>query len=77
MARTHPHAEAAYTVVTLADGTFGVEVRIPDTFPTTVSNFSTEAQAEAWIEQHKGRVQADPGAQRWFRRSGNARTTGR
>lgn len=77
MARTHPHAGAAYNVVTLADGTFGVEVRIPDTFPTTVSNFATEAQAEAWIEQHKGRVQSDPGAQRWFRRSGGPRTSGR
>jgi hypothetical protein len=74
MARTHPHAEAAYTIVTLADGTFGVEVRIPDSFPTTVSNFATEEQAEAWIEQHKNRVQADPGAQRWFRRSGNRST---
>ena len=77
MARTHPHAEAAYSVITLADGTFGVEVRIPDTYPATVSNFATAEQAEAWIEEHKGRVQSDPGAQRWFRRSGNSRQPSR
>ena len=71
MARTHPHAEAAYSVITLADGTFGVEVRIPDTFPTRVSNFATEEQAKDWIAQHKDKVQADSGAQRWFRRSGS------
>ena len=69
MARTHPHAEATYRVVPLTDGTYGVEVTIPDTYPTTVSNFATEADAEAWIEQHKTRVQTDTGSQRWFRRS--------
>jgi hypothetical protein len=76
MARTHPHAEAAYRVVVLKDGGFGVEVRIPDTFPTTVSNFATEAEAEAWIAEHKGRVKADAGAQRWFRRSGTGTRRG-
>ena len=70
MARTHPHAEATYRVIPLKDGTFGVEVSIPDTYPTTVSNFATAAQAEAWIAQHKTRVQADAVSQRWFRKSG-------
>jgi hypothetical protein len=70
MARTHPHADADYRVVTLKDGGFGVEVKIPDTFPATVSTFATAAEAEAWIADHKGRVKADAGGQRWFRRSG-------
>ncbi len=69
MARTHPHAEAAYSIVTLDDGSFGVEVKIPDTHPTTVSNFATRAQAEAWIVRHKNRVVADQAGQQWFRRS--------
>ena len=70
MARTHPHAEATYAVVPLEDGNFGVEVKIPDTYPTTVSNFASQTEAEAWIAQHKIRVQADTTAQRWFRRPG-------
>ena len=59
MARTHPHAEATYRVIPLKDGTFGVEVVIPETYPTTVSPFATEAEAEAWIARHKRNVEAD------------------
>jgi hypothetical protein len=72
MARTHPHAEASYQVVRLQDGTFGVQVQIPESYPTTVSNFASEADAEAWIVQHKTRVEAGV-PQRPFRRTGNPR----
>jgi hypothetical protein len=68
--RVHPHAEATYRVIPLQDGGFGVEVAIPNTFPTTVSRFPTEAAAEAWIEQKKKRVEAEGVAQKWFRRPG-------
>jgi hypothetical protein len=71
MAKTHPHAEATYAVVALDDGKFGVEVKIPDAFPATVSNFTTRTEAEAWIERHRSQVEADTGAQRWFRRTGS------
>jgi len=70
MARTHPHAEASYRIVTLADGALGVEVTIPDTHLTTVSSFGTEADAQAWIAKHKSRVEADSSANGWFRRQG-------
>jgi hypothetical protein len=62
--RTHPHAEATYEVVAIDTGGFGVKVSIPDTQPTTVSRFETEALAEAWIESHKARIQSQnkPGA---------------
>jgi hypothetical protein len=73
MARIHPHAEATYSIVQLDDGSFGVEVKIPDTYPTKVSNFASKSEAEAWIVQHKSRVQADAAAQRWFRRPGTQR----
>lgn len=69
MPKMHPHAEAAYRVVSLAGGYFGVEVVIPETHPTTVSKFATEAEAEEWIARHKSRVQAEVSAQRWFRRA--------
>jgi hypothetical protein len=67
--RTHPHAEASYQVVALADGSFGVEVTIPDTYPTTVSSFESEAAARAWIAKKKERVQAQSQAGGWFRKS--------
>jgi hypothetical protein len=59
MAMTHPHAEATYRVVPLQkEGAFGVEVVIPDTYPTTVTEFATEADAEAWIAHHKNQVKS-------------------
>jgi len=69
MARTHPHAEATYRVIALPGGTFGVEVSIPDAYPTTVSTFATKADAEAWIAKHKSRVEAQSSATGWFRAS--------
>jgi hypothetical protein len=56
--RTHPHAEANYQVIPLDDGSFGVEVTIPDSQPTTVTKFLSEDDAEAWIIDHQERVQA-------------------
>jgi hypothetical protein len=70
MARTHPHAEASYRVIPLPGGGFGVEVSIPDSNPTTVSPFTTEADAEAWIGKHKDRVEAQSSGNTWFRRQG-------
>ena len=54
--RTHPYAEATYRVVQLPGVTFGVEVKIPESHPATVSSFDTEAAAEAWIARNKERV---------------------
>ena len=70
MARTHPHAEASYRVISLPAGGFGVEVTIPDSSPTTVSSFETEADAEVWIAKHKDRVEAQSSGNGWFRRQG-------
>jgi hypothetical protein len=68
--RIHPHAEATYRVIPLLDGGFGVEVVIPNTYPTTVSRFATEAAAEEWIAQKKKQVETEAVAQKWFRRAG-------
>jgi hypothetical protein len=56
MAPPHPHAEATYRLLPLADGSFSVEVEIPGTKPTKVSGFDSQAKAEAWIERHKANV---------------------
>jgi hypothetical protein len=68
MAKTHPHAEATYRVIALKEGTFGVEIAIPGSYPTKVTSFPTEADAEAWITQHQSQVQAEAQTSRWFRR---------
>lgn len=66
MSRTHPHAEASYRVISLGSGLFAVEVSIPDSYPTRVSTFKTEADAEAWIAEHQRRVQSQTQSGRWF-----------
>ena len=73
MARTHPHSEATYTVVPLDDGTFGVQVAIPETYPTTVKPFPSAEEAEAWIAKHKTQVEAGAAGGQWFRRTGGGR----
>ena len=69
MPKTHPHAEATYRVIPFDDGSFGVEVSIPDRHPTRVSMFNTAAEAEAWIAEHRRRVESQTGSGRQFRRS--------
>ena len=69
MPKTHPHAEATYRVIPFDNGSFGVEVSIPDSHPTRVSMFKTEADAEAWIAEHRRRVESQTQAGRQFRRS--------
>jgi hypothetical protein len=73
MPKVHPHAEAAYRVVVLDDGSYGVEVSIAGTHPTTVSRFATEADAEAWIAEHRRRIEWQTRAGGWFTRSGGRR----
>jgi hypothetical protein len=59
MPRLHPHAGAIYSVVPLGDGSFGVEVIVPETNPTRVSGFATKIAAGAWIETHKRQVESN------------------
>ena len=70
MPKTHPHEEATYRVIPFDNGGFAVEVSIPDSHPTKVSPFATEADAEGWIAKHKDRVEAQSAATGWFRRQG-------
>ena len=74
--RTHPHADATYRVINFKDGGFAVEVSIPETFPATVSRFATEADAEAWIAEHRRRVQSENKPKRWFRGAADNRDRG-
>jgi hypothetical protein len=69
MPKTHPHAEATYRVIPFDNGAFSVEVSIPDSHPTRVSMFKTEADAEAWIAEHRRQVESQTQSGRQFRRS--------
>jgi hypothetical protein len=71
MAKTHPHAEATYRIIPFDDGSFAIEVSIPDRYPVTVSMFKTEADAEAWIAEHQRRVQSQTQSGRWFHGAGS------
>ena len=71
--KTHPHAEAAYRVVPFDDGSFAVEVLIPDSHPAKVSPFATEEAAEEWIAEHRRRVENQTQTGRGFRRAGGFR----
>ena len=68
--KIHPHAQATYRVFPLGNGAFGIEVNIPETNPTKVSMFKTEADAEEWIAEHKRRVQSNAQLGRRFRGRG-------
>jgi len=73
MERTHPRAEATYRMIPIDAGAFAVEVTIPESYPTRVSPFASEADAEAWIGKHQRRVQSENEPSRWFRSSGSHR----
>jgi hypothetical protein len=69
MAKIHPHAEATYRIVSFPKGgTFGVEVAIPETHTTTVTEFATHTEAEAWIARHKSQVKMNASSGSPFRR---------
>jgi hypothetical protein len=72
-AKTHPHADATYRVIPLDDGSFGVEVSIPENYPTTISKFAAEADAAAWITEHQRLVHSENELGRWFRKSAGTR----
>ena len=65
---THPHADATYQVIPFEEGSYAVRVSIPDSQPTTVSKFSSEADAEAWIAAHRQRVEAEASGGYRFRK---------
>jgi hypothetical protein len=72
MTMTHAHAGASYRTVPLKDGTFGVEISIPGTHPTTMSSFETESKAQEWIAGHKALVELNAPFDRVWRRRRNS-----
>ena len=67
MTKPHPHEGATHRILELPDGTFGVEVSIPESNPTKVTGLSDRASAEAWISRHQRQVAAGPIVRKLFR----------
>jgi hypothetical protein len=67
--RSQWHGPTLTQVMPSGDGAFAVEVSIPESHPTKVSPFATKADAEAWIAEHRRRVQSENEPSRWFRSS--------
>lgn len=74
--RTHPYAEATYEIVALAVGGFGVKVSTSEASPAIVSGFETPAAAEAWISDHKRRIESQSQPRTVFRRSARSAPAG-
>jgi hypothetical protein len=65
----HPHFGATYRTDQLSDGSFCIEVSIPDTSSVKVTGFGTEELAEAWIAGHQRQIANGPRTRRQqFRR---------
>jgi len=75
-ARPHPHVHATYRLVAEADGSFAIEVSIPDTPPTRVSGFDTQGKAEAWIERHQANIATGTLGDAWSQRFKRQRDNG-
>lgn len=58
------NCEAVFRIFAQDDSSYAIEVVVPDSSPTTVSSFPTEAAAEKWIVGYKARVEADDGRPR-------------
>jgi hypothetical protein len=74
MPKTHPHAEATYRVIPFDDGSFAIEVSIPDSYPTKISPCE-QSRRQAWIVEHQRRIEAQMQPGGWSRRTprmGNA-----
>jgi hypothetical protein len=58
------NCEAIFRIFAQDDSSYAIEVVVPESSPTTVSSFPTEAAAEKWIVGYKARVEADDGRPR-------------
>ena len=50
------------------DKSYGIEVTIQDSFPTTVKSFATEADAENWIANYQTRMSEKKTKKTWRQR---------
>jgi hypothetical protein len=56
-----PRGSPTYRIARRKNGTYAVEVtaRVNDP-PTAFGRFATEAEAQKWIDEHKGKTEAAP-----------------
>jgi hypothetical protein len=57
-----------FRIFLMDDQTYGIEVTIPDSFPTTVKSFPSEEAAESWIANYQIRLAEKTTRKTWRRR---------
>ena len=60
--------ETTFRIFLMDDKSYGIEVTIPDSFPTTVKSFPTEEAAESWIANYRTRLSEKTTRKTWRRR---------
>jgi len=68
--------DTTFRIFLMDDKSYGIEVTIPDSFPTTVKSFASEAAAESWIANYQTRLAEKTTRKTWRRRQPEIKATG-
>jgi hypothetical protein len=68
MSITETTQTTTFRIFLMDDQSYGIEVMIPDSFPTTVKSFASEAAAEDWIANYQTRLAEKTTRKTWRRR---------
>jgi hypothetical protein len=68
MSITEATPSTTFRIYRLDDQSYGIEVTVPDSFPTTVKSFASEEAAEAWITNYQTRLAEKTTRRPWRRR---------
>jgi hypothetical protein len=68
MSSIEPTTETTFRIFLQDDKSYGIEVTIQDSFPTTVKSFATEADAENWIANYQTRMSEKKTKKTWRQR---------
>jgi hypothetical protein len=68
MSSTETPPDTTFRIFLMDDKSYGIEVTIPDSFPTTVKSFASEEAAEGWIANYQIRLAEKTTRKTWRRR---------
>ena len=68
MSITDTPPSTTFRIFLMDDKSYGIEVTIPDSFPTIVKSFASEEAAEGWIANYQTRLSEKTTRKTWRRR---------
>jgi hypothetical protein len=68
MSSSETPPDTTFRIFLMDDKSYGIEVTIPDSFPTTVKSFPSEEAAENWIANYQIRLAEKTTRKTWRRR---------